>query len=61
MASLDIFRRTPGLDLTWSDICRKTLLFDPHHASILGTENFHHSSQFFLGEISNTARSIVTY
>ncbi|KAF7332998.1 putative dimethyl allyl transferase [Mycena venus] len=50
MASLSSLRGMPGLDLTWSNTCRRTLLFDPPEACVVGEKNsFLHSSQFFLG------------
>ncbi|KAJ7802995.1 tryptophan dimethylallyltransferase-domain-containing protein [Mycena olivaceomarginata] len=59
MPSLDILRGMPSLDLTWSNICRRTLLFDPPCPNE-NRVHFQHSSQFFLGgDFETHANTIV--
>lgn len=59
MPSLDILRGMPSLDLTWSNICRRTLLFDPPCPNE-NRVHFQHSSQFFLGRNTELLQPIVT-
>ncbi|KAJ6544420.1 aromatic prenyltransferase, partial [Mycena capillaripes] len=59
MASLNVFRGMPGLDLTWNNICRQSLLFEPPEAGItLKENNFEHSSQFFI-DLDVDGRAII--